>query len=83
MSLLVHMGIILPLKTSAFSGGDTPLLAREVFPFPPSPPSFPQRACIGEKLGVRGDPATKDKLRVYSLFILSIEIIFKISVNSP
>ena len=59
------------------------LLAREVFPVPPSPPSLPQRAFIGEKLGIRGDPATKDKWRVYSLFILSIEIICKICVNRP
>ena len=59
------------------------LLAREVFPFPPSPPSLPQRAFIGEKSGIRGDPATKDKWRVYSLFILSIEIICKICVNRP
>ena len=64
-------------------GRETPLLAREGFPFPPSPPTLPQRAFIGEKLGIRGDPATKDKWRVYSLFILSIEIICKICVNRP
>ena len=28
-------------------GRETPLLAREVFPFPPSPPSLPQRAFSG------------------------------------
>ena len=59
------------------------LLAREVFPFPQAPHPFPSALLSGEESGIRGGPATKDKWRVYSLFILSIEIIYKICVNRP
>ena len=34
-----------------FGGKGTPPLAREVFPFPPSPPSLPQRALSGRMDG--------------------------------
>ena len=57
--------------------------AKRLGPSPQAPHPFPSALLSGEKSGERGDSATKDKWRVYSLFILSIEIIFKICVNRP
>ena len=45
--------------------------------------AFPSALLSGEESGIRDGFAIKDKWRVYSLFILSIEIIFKICVNRP
>ena len=57
--------------------------AKKAGPFPPSPPSLPQRAFIGGRVRNTRRPATKDKWRVYSLFFLHIEIICKFCVSRP
>ena len=50
--------------------------------FPPSPPSLPRRAFTKETYGGRGDPTPKAKRSVYSLFVLSIEIIAKMYLHA-
>ncbi len=82
-SSLLSMPVASCVATGTACGRLRSLLAREVFPFPPKPPIPSPGAFIGEESGIRDGFATKYKWRVYSLFILSIEIICKICVNRP
>ncbi|WP_300810750.1 hypothetical protein, partial [uncultured Desulfovibrio sp.] len=53
------------------------------FSLPPKPPIPSPGAFIGEESGIRDGFATKDKWRVYSLFILSIELFVKFVLTGP
>ncbi len=70
-------------KASAAPNGHGPAGRLSVDPFPPSPPSLPQRAFIGEEAGTRGNPTPKSKWSMYCFLFYLLKLFVKFVLTGP